>query len=127
MLGPYITLYDPHIMACADPPLSIPSTSAPSLAARTQITEFSPSLIRMNAQIQRPPTSRHRPPAPSQRCNRGANLTRTSIGQQITVAKDTSMIETIGFIALLLAILFVAMMSPKRSDKDEKDRDSRDK
>jgi hypothetical protein len=81
----------------------------------------------MNAQIQRPPTSRHRPPAPSQRCNRGANLTRTSIGQQITVAKDTSMIETIGFIALLLAILFVAMMSPKRSDKDEKDRDSRDK
>jgi hypothetical protein len=37
------------------------------------------------------------------------------------------MIETIGVIALLLAILFVAMMSPKRSDKDKKDRDSPDK
>ncbi|MGA2707749.1 MAG: hypothetical protein ACLQJ0_13080 [Steroidobacteraceae bacterium] len=34
------------------------------------------------------------------------------------------MIETIGFIVFLLAILFVALMSPKRSDENKKDSDS---
>jgi hypothetical protein len=37
------------------------------------------------------------------------------------------MIETIGFIAFLLAILFVATMAPKPSGKEKKDPDSSDK
>jgi len=37
------------------------------------------------------------------------------------------MLETIGFIVFLLAILFVAVMSPKRSDENKKDSDSADK
>jgi hypothetical protein len=38
------------------------------------------------------------------------------------------MIETIGFVALLLAILFVATMAPKPSGKEKKkDPDSSDK
>ena len=37
------------------------------------------------------------------------------------------MIETLGFLAFLLAIIFVATMAPKPSDKDKKDPGSSDK
>jgi hypothetical protein len=37
------------------------------------------------------------------------------------------MIETLGFIVFLLAIVFVAMMAPKPADKDKKDPDSPNK
>ena len=37
------------------------------------------------------------------------------------------MIETIGFLVFILAILFVAMAAPKPADKDKKDPDSPDK